>query len=205
MGVTDGRLARGNRTREQLLSAAVALFGDRGFHATTMKDLANSAGVRPPAIYNHFESKESVLFAALMWGLQRFRSYVIEPDDSSLDPQDRLEALVRRHARYQIEFASRVRFTDRLLESVVAGELLDDSRRDDIARMMRHYRELVDDLIRAVTRNSSLELPPIRVCTNAIVTLCDRSPQSPRSLPAEAAMVEDDIWLLVRGMLGLSR
>lgn len=202
LDVTDGRLARGNRTREQLLAAALRLFGDRGFHATTMKDLATEAGVSPPAVYNHFESKESVLFAALTWGLQRFRKYVIETDDDALAPQVRLEGIIRRHARYQIEFASRVRFADRLLESVAAGELLSESRREGITRMQGSYRELVDSLVSSVTQESNETLPPVRVCTAAILNLCDRAPQWPRT-GNDTTLVEDDVWFLARGMLGI--
>ena len=64
--VEDGRLRRGMRTREQILNAAIDLFGSRGFAATSMKDLASAAGVRAPAFYNHFSSKERILAAALV-------------------------------------------------------------------------------------------------------------------------------------------
>ncbi|WP_165605912.1 TetR/AcrR family transcriptional regulator [Mycolicibacterium mucogenicum] len=202
--VTDGRLARGNRTREQLLAAALEKFGERGFHATTMKDIAQQAGVSPPSIYNHFDSKESILYASLMWGLTRFHRVVVEPDDVHDAPVARLEGIVRRHAAYQIHYARRVRFADRLLESVAAGELLTDSRRGSVLGLQGDYRALLDTIIQDMSHERSVASPPARVYTSAILTMCDRAPQWPvRRLPEEAGQIEDDIWFFVQGMLGI--
>ena len=49
------------QTREALLDAAVALFGERGFHATSVQELVSAAKVTKGAFYHHFESKEEVL------------------------------------------------------------------------------------------------------------------------------------------------
>jgi AcrR family transcriptional regulator len=50
-------------TRQLLLDAALDLFADRGFHATSMRALAAAVGVRESAIYHHFPSKEALLAA----------------------------------------------------------------------------------------------------------------------------------------------
>jgi AcrR family transcriptional regulator len=45
-----------------LLSSAVLCFADKGFHATTTRDITTKIGVSPGALYVHFDSKEEVLF-----------------------------------------------------------------------------------------------------------------------------------------------
>jgi AcrR family transcriptional regulator len=45
------------RRRHQLLDVALDLFGTRGFHATSMEDIAERAGVTKPVLYQHFPSK----------------------------------------------------------------------------------------------------------------------------------------------------
>jgi AcrR family transcriptional regulator len=45
------------RRRRQLLEVALHLFGTRGFHATSMDDIAEGAGVTKPVLYQHFPSK----------------------------------------------------------------------------------------------------------------------------------------------------
>jgi AcrR family transcriptional regulator len=202
-GHDDGRLVRGNRTREQLLAAALEKFGERGFAATTLRDIAERAGVTPPSIYNHFDSKENILHASLMWGLLRFREAVIEPDDGSRPPLNRLEGLVRRHVGYQIRHAGRVVHSDRLLIAVASGELLDQPRYADVHLLLESYRRLVDDLVEmAVGLDDSR--PPIRAYTAMILNTCDRAPNwHGRSMLLDADHVADEVWMLVSGMLGL--
>lgn len=48
-------------TRGMLVEAAVRLFGERGFHATSVQELVDAAKVTKGAFYHHFESKEEVL------------------------------------------------------------------------------------------------------------------------------------------------
>src|SRR5262249_19261793 len=57
-------LARDARdTRRAILDAAVDLFADRGFHATSIRALAAAVGVRESALYHYFASKEAILDA----------------------------------------------------------------------------------------------------------------------------------------------
>jgi AcrR family transcriptional regulator len=48
-------------TRRRILAAALDLFAERGYHATSMRDLARAVGVRESALYHHFSSKERIL------------------------------------------------------------------------------------------------------------------------------------------------
>jgi AcrR family transcriptional regulator len=46
--------------RRQLLDVAVGVFAQRGFHATSMSDVAEAAGVTKPVLYQHFTSKRAL-------------------------------------------------------------------------------------------------------------------------------------------------
>lgn len=50
-------------TVERLLDAAAGAFADRGFHATTTRDIASRAGLSAAGVYVHFDSKEALLYA----------------------------------------------------------------------------------------------------------------------------------------------
>lgn len=62
---TSKKGARGSyapeRTRQILLDSALELFGTQGFHATSMQQIVERAGLTKGAFYHHFESKEDVL------------------------------------------------------------------------------------------------------------------------------------------------
>jgi AcrR family transcriptional regulator len=49
--------------REQILTAALSCFGEKGYHASTMDDLVRASGLSKGSLYWHFQSKEEVFLA----------------------------------------------------------------------------------------------------------------------------------------------
>ncbi|HJT18271.1 MAG TPA: TetR/AcrR family transcriptional regulator [Thermoanaerobaculia bacterium] len=54
------RHARAEQSRRQVLDAALELFSHRGYRATTVRDIADEAGVSTGNVYHHFEDKEQI-------------------------------------------------------------------------------------------------------------------------------------------------
>ena len=63
------RTRRGELTAERILDAAEALFAERGFAGTTLRDVAGAVGIRTPSLYNHFAGKDELYAAVLERGL----------------------------------------------------------------------------------------------------------------------------------------
>lgn len=59
------RMRKGERTRQRVLDVAETLFAEKGYDATTLTDVAVGASLRPPSLYNHFDSKD-VLYTAVL-------------------------------------------------------------------------------------------------------------------------------------------
>ncbi|MGO4257791.1 TetR/AcrR family transcriptional regulator [Marmoricola sp. RAF53] len=88
----------GNHTgsrREELLAIAAGLFAERGFKNTTVRDIADAAGILSGSLYHHFDSKESMVDELL----DTFQTALWEKYDeitaSDLTPKGKLEAIVR--------------------------------------------------------------------------------------------------------------
>jgi AcrR family transcriptional regulator len=63
MKVQEGLRDRKKReTRETITAAAMALFGERGYDAVTVADVAPAAGVSEKTVFNYFPSKEDLVF-----------------------------------------------------------------------------------------------------------------------------------------------
>src|SRR3972149_6717153 len=54
--------ARGSLTRERILAESARIFNRRGYHGTTLDDVARALGVTKAALYYHVRSKEELLF-----------------------------------------------------------------------------------------------------------------------------------------------
>jgi AcrR family transcriptional regulator len=80
--------------REEILAIAAELFAARGFATTTVRDIADGAGILSGSLYHHFDSKESmvdeILRRFLDGVLASYREAIAETDD----PVDALRALV---------------------------------------------------------------------------------------------------------------
>src|SRR5215212_8497819 len=63
MAVRLSRAERRQQTREELLTAAEACFVSRGFHASSVDQVAEQAGYTKGAVYSNFASKEDLFFA----------------------------------------------------------------------------------------------------------------------------------------------
>ncbi|ULE35140.1 TetR family transcriptional regulator KstR2 [Mycobacterium sp. IDR2000157661] len=79
--------------RDELLELAAAMFAERGLRATTVRDIADSAGILSGSLYHHFASKEEmvdeVLRGFLDWLFGRYQQIV----DTEPNPLERLKGL----------------------------------------------------------------------------------------------------------------
>jgi AcrR family transcriptional regulator len=81
--------------REELLQIAAQLFATKGFKNTTVRDIADAAGILSGSLYHHFDSKESMVDEILStFQDELFGKYaeILAGDD---DPRAKLEAVVR--------------------------------------------------------------------------------------------------------------
>jgi len=51
--------------KEQVLDVALSVFASKGFHNTSMNDIAEAAGVTKPVVYQHYESKRALFLAII--------------------------------------------------------------------------------------------------------------------------------------------
>jgi TetR/AcrR family transcriptional regulator, cholesterol catabolism regulator len=90
---------RPDNRRIQLLDAAAKLFSQRGFHATSMRDIARVVDMLSGSIYYHFDSKQHMLLAVYAEGARRIGEAVDAAILAEDDPWKRLEAASAAHLK----------------------------------------------------------------------------------------------------------
>jgi len=93
--VSTAAVRAGSERRDEILAIAAELFAERGFGATTVREIADSAGILSGSLYHHFDSKESMV-EELLRGffddiIHAYRAEVASGDD----PVTVLRTLVR--------------------------------------------------------------------------------------------------------------
>lgn len=89
----------------RLLLAALSLFARRGFHGSSIRDIAAEAGLTSAALYGHFESKDHLLAELVRVGHDehnaQLRRSLLE---SSSDPVAQLRGVVAAHVRFHAQY-----------------------------------------------------------------------------------------------------
>ncbi|MFD5496388.1 TetR/AcrR family transcriptional regulator [Streptomyces sp. GDS52] len=132
----------GTSRAHAIRAAALELFTQRGYQATTMADIGAAVGVRGPSLYKHVSSKQALL-AQIMIGtmdalLTAHRTAVAGTEDPAERLRRATEAHVRYHARHRLEAFVGNREI-RSLEEPHSTAVLD--RRDTYEKA---FRELVE-------------------------------------------------------------
>jgi AcrR family transcriptional regulator len=95
--------SRAEATRARLLAAAVSAFAERGYHATTTRDIAAAAGMSPAALYVHHASKEELLYEIARRGHEEVLAALGAALASGAgDPAGQLRATVYAFAEFHV-------------------------------------------------------------------------------------------------------
>jgi len=132
--------------RAELTREAARLFAEKGYHGTSIGEIAEALGVQKGSLYAHMESKQDLLYEAMRDGAQAFHGALDEiPDDVKVT--ERLRLALRAHLRVvaeQLEIATVFVREWRHLEGARAEEFLAERRRyeERFRALFREGREL---------------------------------------------------------------
>ncbi len=127
-----------------MLETARRLFWEKGYYATSMRDIGISYGCRPANIYNFFSDKEEILFEVLREEMEQIINpikHLEEDDDTS--PIEQLRFIIESHLKVTLSY----RRSAKLLFDVALDSLSPDKRKKII-----DLRDTYDRIIRKVIR-----------------------------------------------------
>ncbi len=89
--------------RAEIQEAAARLFRDKGYAATSMRDLARAVDIKASSIYNHFESKEDILRQICFDNAHRFLEGLQEVERAEDSATNKLRTLINLHIQIATE------------------------------------------------------------------------------------------------------
>jgi AcrR family transcriptional regulator len=185
----EAQAARPSARREEILLAAAEIFWEKGYHGTSMRDVAEATNMRKASLYHHVRNKETLLIEMSVSSLE----HIIEGAESIVadDPECRLRALVEHHVTALID--DRSRHATMLVE---LRSLAPDQRRivtDLRSRYDRIFDEAIADVQQATGRWPDVPTRLVRLSVLGVLnwTVFWFSPEGPDSAAAVAATFTD--------------
>jgi AcrR family transcriptional regulator len=155
----------GITARERLLEAAVEAFAEKGFTATTTRDIAFRAGMSPAAVYVHHDTKESLLFTVSVEGHRAALAVIRTAAAVEGDHVDRLRRMVREFSTWHA-VNSRV---GRIVQ--YEFNALTPEHRAEIAGYRRRIERVMQDVLSAGVDDGVFEVVDVPGTTRAILSL----------------------------------
>lgn len=99
--------------KELILRRAAAMFREKGFAATSMRDLAEMVGIEAASLYNHIRSKNEILEAICFDVANNFNTNIEAIEASNQKSITKIDSLLRFHIRQMIDKYEEVYVSDR--------------------------------------------------------------------------------------------
>lgn len=181
-------------TSGRVLVAAAQLFRERGYAASTTRELSARLGINKASLYHHISSKEDLLHGICIESLTRIHRDVSAAVDGETEPRARVRALIRAHLTSML--------TDLDLHStmLLEGKALTGAKADEVQAARDEYEKLVATTVSKAQRAGALRRDvTARHLTLGLLNLLNwsmawYSPDGELS-PADLADVLSDLYL----------
>ena len=158
-------LSKGKKTAKSLLVAARDLFVLNGYAAVSMREIALKLGINAGAIYNHFPSKQEILFRLLEDHMLDLLEQwdILEVERSKLSDLLILRMFVNFHINFHIDKSKEVFLSYMELRS------LDRRNFSKISKLRDEYESILQNILVLGKNNKNLDFDDPQITTKAIL------------------------------------
>ena len=152
--------------RDKILAAAVQLFAEYGYHAATMRDIAQIAGIQAASIYYHYPSKQTLLIEIMETHMRKLNAnlerIISEPHKVQQRLYDAISNHILLHTTYKSEFF--------IIDTEIRA--LEGENRGKILALRDHYEDLIQRLLREGVEQGVLYKTDVKISSYAIIAMC---------------------------------
>ncbi len=139
--IADGADSTERTTPERLLDTAATLFWERGYAATTTREIAAAVGIQQASLYYHIASKEVLLYQLSVSALEQLLADVQSATTDISGPLNRIQNLIRAHLRTLL--THQIRHVTMLTEL----RALSDRHRAEVRALRKRYASFVESIL----------------------------------------------------------
>ncbi|MFI6860551.1 TetR/AcrR family transcriptional regulator [Streptomyces sp. NPDC050421] len=176
----------------RLLVAAVDAFAERGYHATTTRDIAGRAGMSPAALYIHFKTKEELLHRISRIGHDRALTLLESAADGEGTATERLAGAVRAFVRWHAERHTTARVVQYELDALA------EEHRTEIVELRRRSDAAVRRIIGEGVAAGEFDVADVPGTALAVLSLCI---DVARWFNAQGSRTPDEVGELYAGLV----
>jgi len=140
--------------RGQLVRESARLFREKGYDATSVRDIAAATGLQSGSWVYHFKTKQDILAAVMEEGLQQALERIEAIEREQLPPREYFRALVRTHLDTLLGPGQ-----DFIPVLLYDWRSLDKQGRERVIALQKRYEQVWDDVIRQLQRSGDWTMP----------------------------------------------
>jgi TetR/AcrR family transcriptional regulator, cholesterol catabolism regulator len=151
-------------TQASIREEGARLFYERGYYATSVREIAAAVSIQPATIYHYFGSKEALLYDIM----QRFMVDLMEnvaPLESIDDPIEKLRWIVTQHVHFHCAHPNEARVTENELHCLT-GEF-----REEMMQYRDHYQEIFRQILEEGVGQGVFCIGDVKVVTNMLLSM----------------------------------
>lgn len=156
----------GRSMRERILTAAVQLFAEYGYHAAPLRDIARLAGIQAASIYHHYPNKQALLVEIMETYMLRLNARLEAIVASTGDPQECLHAAITNHIQLHTSYKAEFFIIDTEIRA------LEGDSRTYILSLRDTYEQLLQGILRNGMEQGIFRSADVKVTSYAIIAMC---------------------------------
>lgn len=142
------------------------LFYEKGYHGTSMREIADAVGIKAGSLYNHFAGKQEILYRIALGSIQELLDGGTALAADHADAPERLHAFVRFHVEYHAQFRYRAKVADDQLHALSPAQL------ESVLDVRDAYQQILKDTLAMGRDQHDWLVEDVAVTTFAIATMC---------------------------------
>jgi len=143
--------------QQEILDIAAQLISEKGYEATTVKDISSAIGRNQAIVYYYFEDKQTLLYDAMSAGLKKLMDSAKKIEKLHVSPEKKLELLIKEHIN-QLS-------GDRPAQSIAGSELrhLTPQNRRKFVASRDKYEKIFRDVIQEGVEQGKIRKADVKI------------------------------------------